>query len=173
MVHPAALRASGMAGQATRSRILCPHAPMDQPSTSARGGAPVAIGRVRRRCDRLLCRHKIHEFSLWRGELPSPPGLDTPGAVAGAATRATPLLTPQRVRAHVPGLSTGAIDMTGDMAGRPTPALELQAARQRQDRNVSGLGWLEARSARAAAACTRRRRRRRPLERGSTCGVSE
>lgn len=47
-----------------------------------------------------LCRYRTHEFSLWRGELPSPPDFSEQGAVGGAHTQATPLVTPQRVIDH-------------------------------------------------------------------------
>ncbi|KAG1659725.1 hypothetical protein FOA52_012265 [Chlamydomonas sp. UWO 241] len=58
------------------------------PSTSAAGN---------RRGELQRCRHKLHDFSLWRDELPTPPAFVQQGAVAGTRTRATPLLSPQRV----------------------------------------------------------------------------
>ena len=54
---------------------------------------------LQRRGDLHLCRAQDpYAFSMWREELPIPPGYDHTGLLGGIRTVATPLLSPQKVR---------------------------------------------------------------------------
>lgn len=61
--------------------------------------APAAAPRQHRRRKQerdVLARHRTHEFSLWRGEVPVPKQGWHPAVVPGARTVATQLLSPDK-----------------------------------------------------------------------------
>ena len=102
---------------------------------------------LQRRGDLHLCRAQDpYAFSMWREELPIPPGYDHAGLLGGIRTVATPLLSPQKVR---PGVAAFVIS---DVDGAATDKFVDAASRCSTDYTIQSMSTQQSISGRSIQA---------------------